>query len=149
MNLDQLYKQAVLEHNREPQNYYLMEKPSHSALGNNALCGDEIRVFLELSDEGLIERASFQGESCAIATAATSLMTIWLTGRSTSQARSAVIAFDQMLRGGDIDSALLGDNTLLESVKHFPSRIPSAQLCWHTMRAALDGVTEISTEESK
>ncbi len=148
MTLDKLYKQAVLDHNREPQNYYLMTDASHVALGNNALCGDEIRVFLALNDAGLIERASFQGEACAIATAAASLMTSWLIGRPNWQARTAVIAFDRMLKGGDIDTALLGENILLESVKDFPGRIPSAQLCWHAMCAALDGVAEISTEES-
>ncbi len=147
MSLDQLYKQAVLDHNREPQNFYLMADASHVALGNNALCGDEIQVFLRLNNDGLIERASFQGEACAIATAAASLMTNWLIGRQAAQARAAVVSFDRMLRGGNVDAALLGENTLLESVKDFPGRVPSAQLCWHAMCAALDGVAEISTEE--
>ena len=146
MQLNQLYKQAILEHNRTPQNYYLMADSSHTALGNNALCGDEIRVFLDVNDDGLIKRASFQGEAIAIATA--SLMTTWLQGRNVIAAQAGAAAFENMLRGGDIDHALLGENTLLETVKHYPARIPSAQLGWQAMCAALNGVAEISTEDA-
>ncbi len=147
MHLDDLYKQAVLAHNREPQNYYPMENASHVALGNNALCGDEIRIFLDIDSNNLINRASFQGEACAIATAAASIMTDWLAGQQTDDAQAAALAFEQMLRGGEVNTALLGENALLEAVKHFPDRVPSAQLCWSAMCAAIDGVAEISTEK--
>ncbi|MBE9548313.1 MAG: SUF system NifU family Fe-S cluster assembly protein [Proteobacteria bacterium] len=146
MGLDQLYQQTVLAHNREPQNFYEMKPATHTALGNNALCGDELRVYLEV-DKGKIISASFQGEACAIATASASMMTEWLVGRTLTEARIAAADFENMLYSRPFNHKLLAGTVSLEPVKAFPSRIKSATLCWHAMCAALDGVEEVTTEE--
>ncbi len=145
MVLDQLYQQAVLAHNREPKNAFVMKSATHSALGNNALCGDALQVYLDVLDEE-IKSASFNGDACAIATASASIMTEWLGGRSTEDARAGAAAFENMLFGRPFDRDFIGESVLLEAVAAFPSRIKSATLCWHAMIAALDGVAEITTE---
>jgi len=145
MVLDQLYQQAVLAHNREPKNAFVMTAASHAALGNNALCGDELQVYLEVVNE-VIKRASFSGDACAIATASASIMTEWLNGRSIAEARAGAAAFEDMLFGRSFNREFIGEAVLLETVKSFPSRIKSATLCWHAMVAALDGVAEVTTE---
>ncbi|MCF6226808.1 MAG: SUF system NifU family Fe-S cluster assembly protein [Xanthomonadales bacterium] len=145
MVLDQLYQQAVLAHNREPKNAFVMTTATHSALGNNALCSDALQVYLEVFDDEIM-RASFSGDACAIATASASIMTEWLNGRSTDEARAGAVAFENMLFGRPFDRDFIGESVLLQAVASFPSRIKSASLCWHAMIAALDGVAEISTE---
>lgn len=145
MVLDQLYQQAVLAHNREPKNAFVMKTASHAALGNNALCGDEVRVYLQVVNN-VIKRASFSSDACAIATASASIMTDWLSGRPVLEARAGAVAFENMLFGKPFNRELIAEAVLLETVKSFPGRIKSATLCWHAMTAALDGVAQITTE---
>ena len=72
--LTELYQEIILDHNKRPRNYYLIEDATHSAEGHNPLCGDEISVSLRLNGDQ-IEDISFQGEGCAISKASASLMT--------------------------------------------------------------------------
>lgn len=76
-----MYQQRILDHYRNPRNYGELENPTVSHIGENPMCGDEIQIDLELSDDGnTIEKIAFTGDGCAISQAAASLLTEELTG---------------------------------------------------------------------
>ena len=147
-DLRDLYEEVILDHNRNPRNY--PKKPadtSHTAHGYNPLCGDEIQVHLRVAD-GLIEDVGFEGAGCAISTASASLMTEALKGLSLEQAESL---FDQVHNFLTVDDSLVADRQLgklavLAGVKEYPMRVKCATLAWHTLQAALNDVTTVSTE---
>ena len=64
-NLNDLYQEILLEHNSKPRNYRILESHSHNADGFNPLCGDEISLYLQITD-GVIMDVGFQGKGCAI-----------------------------------------------------------------------------------
>jgi len=147
MDLKQLYKKTILEHNRNPRNYGQPKTFTHKAEGLNAICGDQVFIFINVVD-GIINQIGFDGESCAISTASCSLMTEFLTGKTTAEAQ---LLFKDFCRLMDRKSTLksiesLGEVNAMAGVKSFPSRIKSATLCWHAMKAALDGNETTTTE---
>lgn len=146
-DLNKLYKQTILEHNRNPRNYGKPETWTHHAEGLNAICGDQVNVYLTVIDY-TIEKINYDGESCAISMASASMMTEFIGGRKTEDALQKFDQFCQLMaKGGDVDciDALENINTLV-TVKKFPSRIKSATLCWHAMAAAINGVPTATTE---
>ncbi|MCB1603362.1 MAG: SUF system NifU family Fe-S cluster assembly protein [Gammaproteobacteria bacterium] len=147
MDIKQLYKQTVLQHNRNPQNYGTPENFTHKAEGLNAICGDQVFVYLNVVND-VIESIFFDGESCAISTASSSLMTEFLTGKTVQQAKELFTDFCILMdKNSGIDSMeSLGIVNTIAGVKNFPARIKSATLCWHAMNAALDGKETATTE---
>jgi len=147
MDIKKLYKQTILEHNRNPRNYGSPDSFTHKAEGLNAICGDQVFIYMTI-EGGCIKQINFDGESCAISTASASLMTEFITGKSIIQAQSLFKDFCLLMdRNKEIDSleTLAVVNTLA-GVKKFPARIKSATLCWYTMNAALVGEETITTE---
>ncbi len=145
--LNKLYKQQVLEHNRHPRNYGKPVQWTHYAAGLNAICGDQVDVYLTIVD-GLIKAVHFVGDSCAISMASASMMTELLTGKTSHQALDLFATFKQMLTVEGLTNAesVLGPVASLESVKKFPSRIKSATLCWYAMQAAIKGEATATSE---
>ncbi|MBC8284797.1 MAG: SUF system NifU family Fe-S cluster assembly protein [Nitrospinae bacterium] len=145
----ELYKQVILEHNRKPRNFRVMEDSTHNCHGYNPLCGDDFEIFLKVDEENVIQDLSFKGTGCAISKASTSLMTTYLKGKKVDEARVVFEEFHKMLLGefepGESDHHL-GKLTLFLGVREFPSRIKCASLSWHTMIGALDKNEVISTE---
>ncbi len=147
MDIKQLYKRTILEHNRNPRNYATPEAYTHKAEGLNAICGDQVFIYLNIVDD-VIENIYFDGESCAISTASASLMTEFLTGKTVQQAKELFQDFCQLMdKKQDIKQiAALGEVNTFAAVKNFPARIKSATLCWHAMNAALNGEETATTE---
>lgn len=147
-DLNQLYKSAVLEHNRNPVNYGKPEHITHEAQGLNAVCGDMVNVYLLVEDDR-IEQVYFDGECCAIAMASASMMCAFLSGKTVAEARQYFTHFNNLMDKNNPESEdpILNDLNVLSSVKKFPSRIKSATLCWHAMLAALDGESFATTEK--
>ena len=147
-DLNQLYKSAVLEHNRNPVNFGKPELVSHQAQGLNAICGDMINVYMLIEQER-IQQIHFDGECCAIAMASASMMCAFLSDKTVTQARQYFEHFNQLMDKSNpqTEDPKLGDLNVLSSVKKFPSRIKSATLCWHAMLAAMDGETFATTEK--
>ena len=145
----ELYQQIILEHNRKPRNFRVMEDSTHNCHGYNPLCGDDFEIFLKVDEENVIQDLSFKGTGCAISKASTSLMTTYLKGKKVDEARVVFEEFHKMLLGefepGESDHHL-GKLTLFLGVREFPSRIKCASLSWHTMIGALDKNEVISTE---
>ncbi len=137
MALDQLYQQVILDHNRSPHHYGRLEGATHSARGQDALCGDDILVELRVED-GRIEEAAFSGEACAITTASASMLMDWLVGRTPGEVAAGQERFRRLLEAADQpDDSELGDINHLRSVTGFPARVRNALLPWRTAADAL------------
>jgi nitrogen fixation NifU-like protein len=132
MALDKLYQQVILDHNRSPHHYGRLEGATHSARGQDALCGDDILVELRVAD-GKIQEAAFSGEACAITTASASMLMDWLVGRTEEEVAAGYKRFSQLLANPDHpDARELGDINHLRTVSGFPARVRNALLPWRT-----------------
>ena len=121
--LNKLYKQAILEHNRNPRNYGVPESWTHHAEGLNAVCGDLVNVYLTINDE-VLEQVHYSGESCAISMASASMMTELSKGLTVSDWFDRFEQFKQLMdKKGNCESFdTLGEVNHLVTVKKFPSR---------------------------
>lgn len=147
MALDELYKALILEHNRAPKNRGPLPGATHRARGTDALCGDDLQMELEIS-AGVIRRAAFSGEACAVATASASLLTEWLRGRTVDQFEAGRRAFRALMDDPGRDHILeLGELNELRAVGRFPARVRNALLPWRTTAAALAGEAEMSNDD--
>jgi nitrogen fixation NifU-like protein len=148
-DLEELYQEIIMEHNRRPKNFRALDDAGRSANGFNPFCGDTITLYLDMADD-VIAEVGFQGSGCAISRASASMMTESIKGKSSAEAEAIFQDFHQMLtRGpdGEFDSERLGDLELLAGVSEFPTRIKCAILSWHTLKAALKGQEEtVKTE---
>ena len=139
--LDDLYQEVILDHNKSPRNYRAMAGANRRAEGYNPLCGDQVTVFLQVED-GMIKDISFQGSGCAISKASASMMTTELKGKPESAAHELFENVHHMLTGqssGDGGGERVGKLAILSGVCKFPARVKCASLAWHTMESALKG----------
>lgn len=147
LDVRDLYQEVIIDHNRHPRNYQVMAEPSCQADGYNRLCGDKIRLFLQIENDKIVA-ASFQGVGCAISTASASLMTEILKGKTLSQAQDLFQCFHQaMTTENHIAENNLGKLTVLLGVKEYPARVKCATLAWHTLQAALENSEITATTE--
>ena len=144
-----LYQEIVMDHNRRPRNFGSIADSTSSSEGFNPLCGDQVTVFLKVSDE-IVEDVSFEGIGCAISKSSASMMTEGVKGKSVEEALMVFQAFRRMLTTTSDqveDSEILGDLEILKGVSQYPTRIKCATLSWHTLQAALQGSgSNVSTE---
>jgi len=146
--LSDLYQEVILEHNKNPRNFREIETADRKAVGNNPLCGDALQVFVEI-DADTIKDVSFKGSGCAISKASASMMTEAVKGKSLVQALILFDEFHRMVLGEldvETDDNHLGKLRVFAGVLEFPARVKCASLSWHTIKAALKGEEEISTE---
>jgi nitrogen fixation NifU-like protein len=148
-DLGELYQQVILDHNRKPRNFRVIDNATGSAEGYNPLCGDELRVFLRVSPEGTIEDVSFEGSGCAISKASASLMTTNVKGKTVGEVEVLFEEFHKLVTGA-LDPASeehnLGRLAVFGGVSEFPARVKCASLAWHTLKGALAGGGTVSTE---
>lgn len=78
--MDELYRDFILDHYRNPRNAGALEQPDASFEDNNPLCGDKIRMDLKIRD-GVVEDVKFKGRGCAISQASASLLTEEIKGK--------------------------------------------------------------------
>lgn len=140
VDLSDLYQEVIVDHNRSPRNFQKLEKPNRTAEGYNPLCGDQLTIYMKVAD-GIIEEVSFEGAGCAISIASASLMTQQIKGKREEEATALFQGFHKMVtdEGEEGPDKSLGKLAVLAGVKRFPSRIKCATLCWHTMKAAIEG----------
>lgn len=136
--ITELYQNLILDHNRSPRNYRVMEQPDRAAEGYNPSCGDQLTLWLKL-DGDLITDASFQGNGCAISRASASLMTSSIKGRTRSEAAAMLEGFQQMITGqvAPEGAALPAKLSAFAGVAEHPSRVKCAGLAWHALKNAL------------
>jgi nitrogen fixation protein NifU and related proteins len=147
MDLKELYRDVILDHNRRPRNFGPLERASHHAEGNNPLCGDRLTLALRLDGER-IEDIRFEGSGCAISTASASLMTEAVKGKDRASVRHLFERVHALLTQSDAPpDPTLGKLAALSGVREFPARVKCASLCWHTLNAALAAeAAPVSTE---
>jgi nitrogen fixation NifU-like protein len=144
--LQDLYQEVILDHNRRPRNFRAIEDGA-SAEGFNPLCGDRVTVYLKVED-GSIKDVSFQGSGCAISKASASLMTESVKGKTLEEAKALFDRFQRMITA-PADSPIdnLGKLTVLAGVRQFPVRVKCASLAWHTLQSAVDERADVVSTE--
>lgn len=146
--LAELYQQMILDHNRRPRNFRVIESPSRTQEGYNPLCGDRLTLYVTLDDD-VVSDVAFQGSGCAISKASASLMTEALKGKTVDEARRLFDRFHQMITTPpDQPVEDMGKLSVLAGVREFPTRVKCASLAWHTMKTAVadDGAGPVTTE---
>jgi nitrogen fixation protein NifU and related proteins len=135
--LNELYQQMILDHNRRPRNFRAIDAPSRTQEGYNPLCGDRLTLYVTL-DGDVVRDVAFQGSGCAISKASASLMTEAIKGRTVDEARRLFDRFHQMITTPpDQPVEDLGKLSVLAGVREFPTRVKCASLAWHTMKTAV------------
>ena len=138
MDLKDLYRDVIVDHNRNPRNFREMPDASVHAEGFNPLCGDRLTLYVRLDGERIGD-VSFQGSGCAISVASASLLTESVKGRTVAEAEQLFTRMHELLtrEHATADPAELGKLAALSGVREFPARVKCASLCWHTLDAAL------------
>jgi nitrogen fixation NifU-like protein len=145
-DLSDLYQEVILDHNRRPRNFRVLDNPTHQAEGYNPLCGDRLSLYLKV-DGDVITEVGFQGSGCAISKASASLMTDSLKGRPVAEARALFARFHRMvMTPPDVEVEDLGKLSAFAGVREFPVRVKCASLAWHTLKAALERAEKATTE---
>ena len=146
-DLRNLYQDVILDHNRKPRNFGVLDPCTHEAHGHNPLCGDDYHIYAVI-DDGVVSDLSFDGKGCAISKAAASMMTQKIKGKSVEEAQQFVDEFRAMMADQLDESAEshLGHLRVFQGVSQLPNRIKCAVLPWHTLGAALRGDQGASTE---
>jgi nitrogen fixation protein NifU and related proteins len=148
-NLRELYQEIILDHSRHPRHFGPLASANHMAEGHNPLCGDRVKVYLQVDADDCIKDVTFEGRGCAISVASASLMTEMLKGRNIAEAERLMGGFLSMVKGDAVDELDAEDREQLEvmaGVSAFPMRVKCATLAWHAMKAALDDKGMARTE---
>lgn len=147
--LRDLYQEVVIDHSKRPRNFRKLEGATNAVEGFNPLCGDQLTLYVKLSD-GVIEDIAFQGSGCAISKASASLMTTALKGKKQEEALALFGRVHAMLTegpNGEVKPEDVGKLAALSGIWEFPMRVKCATLAWHTLRNALEAKgARVSTE---
>lgn len=144
--LNDVYRDALLEHSRRPRNRDELEKPDITASAVNPFCGDEIHLQISLDGGQRVKRIGLQGVGCAINRAAGSMLTDALSGKTLSEVDRVHTAFSLMMQGEDQAAGgpeLPGELHSLSGVRRLPVRIKCALLAWSALE---DGLREYRRE---
>lgn len=140
MNLNDIYTELIMEHNKSNHNKRHLDNPNTIELGHNPSCGDEISLEMKFKDD-LIEDASFIGSGCAISQASTSIMIDLVKGKSKEEALSLVETFIGMIKReikGDEELEILEDAMAFKNISNMPARVKCAVLAWHTLKESIN-----------
>ncbi len=142
--LEDLYREIILDHHRNPRNRGELPPPAQHAVGHNPLCGDEIDVYLQV-EGGIVTDVKVGGQGCSISQSSASMMSQAIKGKPVAEVRALVRRFKGMMsipdeNGDPIEpdpNVKLGDLEALQGVVKFPVRIKCATLSWNTLLDAL------------
>jgi nitrogen fixation NifU-like protein len=156
--LEDLYREIILDHYRNPRNRGELDTPPATrAEGFNPLCGDEIVVYLDVED-GRITDIRISGQGCSISQSSASMMSNAVKGKTVAEAQAITRAFKGMMSihestldgEAELDEATddaatedvkLGDLEALRGVVKFPVRIKCATLSWNTLAQGIEEAT--------
>ena len=147
MDLKDLYRDVIVDHNRNPRNFRAIPDADRKAEGFNPLCGDRLTLYVKIEDDRVAD-VSFDGSGCAISVASASLLTESVKGRTVREAEDLFSKMHALLTRQDVavDVPALGKLGALSGVREFPARVKCASLCWHTLDAALHQQPTVTTE---
>ena len=149
-DLQDLYREVILDHNRQPRNFGELEDADRVVEGVNPLCGDRMTLYVNLDSERVSD-IRFKGTGCAISVASSSLMTERAKGNSVAELQELFDRVHAMLTDDGTDFALelegLDKLAVLSGVRAYPTRVKCATLAWHALIGAISGSQDrISTE---
>ncbi len=147
MDLKDLYRDVILDHNKRPRNFGVLAAPAIAAQGHNPLCGDQLTIYVDL-DHGTIKEVRFEGSGCAISVASASMMTEAVKGLDAAAFAALHAQIHAVLTHHDAEvPATLGKLAALGGVREYPARVKCASLSWRTLEAAIAGAgTAVTTE---
>lgn len=146
MALEELYREVILDHYRNPRNRGHLEGPDATAEGVNPLCGDEINIEVRF-DGDTVADVAVEGQGCSISQSSASMMTEAIKGKSKAEIAELVSRFRKMMSLEESEDtgldperpgAVLGDIEALQGVRQYPVRIKCASLGWNTLMEALE-----------
>jgi nitrogen fixation protein NifU and related proteins len=152
-NLEDLYREIILDHYRSPRNRgELPSPPAHKVEGFNPLCGDEVTIYLDVRD-GVLNDIKLTGHGCSISQSSSSLMSAAVKGKPLEDVNATIDTFKQLMTGhesaltapdadddDELDLRKLGELAALQGVVKFPVRIKCATLAWNTLRQGLEEI---------
>ena len=137
--LDELYRELILDHYKNPRHHKTLPSPDVTAEGYNPVCGDEVAMQLDFEGDTL-EDIGLHGRGCSISQASGSMMSELVTGKSIDEIRRLSAEFTDMLREPEGEAPEdLGDLEALQGVAKFAVRVKCATLPWRTLE---DGIAQ-------
>ena len=140
MELDRIYTELIMEHNKSNHNKRELEKPTHIERGHNPNCGDDLTIQLDIED-GIVKDSAFVGIGCAISTASASILMDLIQGKKVEEVQGIVDNFLKMIKKEELsqkERELLGDSVFLENISNMPARVKCATLAWNGVKVAID-----------
>lgn len=137
MQLDDLYREVIMDHYQHPRNQGNLEGEALSVDLRNPSCGDEITLQLKVNELGIVEDVSFQGTGCSISMASASMMTEAVKGQPIGKVIELAEGFRSMVRGESVEAVDIGELEALQGVSKFPARIKCATLAWQALEKAV------------
>lgn len=144
--LEDLYREIILDHYKNPRNRGTLEPPAVRSEGHNPLCGDEIEVYIDVKD-GIVSDIKISGQGCSISQSSASMMSAAVKGKTVEQASALIHRFKHMMsieeETTEPDTTVpLGDLEALQGVVKFPVRIKCAVLAWNTLAEGLESAAQ-------
>jgi len=148
-DLRELYQQLILDHNKNPRNFRIIDT-AQRADGNNPLCGDRVILYAQLEGEKITDIA-FQGSGCAIFKASASLMTEVLKDKTIEEADRIFQDFQNMVTNKEPEPNIqaMGKLAVFSGIRDYPTRVKCATLPWHAAYAALHNHQDPITTEGE
>ncbi|MFA6800618.1 MAG: SUF system NifU family Fe-S cluster assembly protein [Acholeplasmataceae bacterium] len=148
MNIENLYRQVIMDHYKYPKNKGLVNDASYITVHlNNPSCGDEMTVQLKVGENNQITDIKQEGHGCSICCSSASVMTETLKDHSTDEALKIIHEFYELIKGYPFNEDILkGDAIVYQGVSQFPARVKCATLAW---KAVEQGINKIKEEENK
>jgi nitrogen fixation NifU-like protein len=146
--LQDLYREVILDHNRRPRNFGELPNADRIIEGINPLCGDKMTLYVKLAGAKVVD-IRFKGTGCAISVASSSLMTERVKGATVAASLELFDKVHEMLTGDNTASGEELDKlAALAGVREYPARVKCASLGWHALRAALgsEAGSSVTTE---
>lgn len=146
MALEDLYRDVILDHYRNPRHRKPLDSPNARAEGVNPLCGDEVTIELTL-DGDTVTDISAHGQGCSISQSSASMMSEAIKGKTRQEIAALAERFHTMMTAEDESAAgidpsrpgsVLGDLEALQGVRRYPVRIKCASLPWTTLEQSLE-----------
>ena len=141
MDVTSLYNEQFMDHVVHPDYKYALDDATHALDGVNPSCGDELRLYVRLDDEGRIDECAYTGHGCAVSMASADMMSDLMVGKTPKEALALCELFKNMVTGAETDEDVLDDRldeaALLKDVSHMPSRVKCAELAWRTLSEML------------
>lgn len=146
-DVNDLYQQVILDHCKQPRNFHELPAATCSAQGHNPLCGDQLKLFLQM-DGDVVRDISFVGSGCCISKASASILTGEVKRKSRAEVQALFDKVHNLVMTGRCEGDV-GKLAVFAGVYKYPARVKCAILAWHAVMAALKGDAQPVTTESE